>query len=85
MERGVGEGAREGGYHRGFVGVVAVQVGDPDLQSDVLLVAQLDHGHVVLPRTGTMECNNNNNNNRHEWVLTTTAKNKGFAFTVPVE
>lgn len=54
----VGERAREGGHHRGFVGVVAVQVGDFDLQGDVFLVAQLDHGDVILPLTATINITN---------------------------
>lgn len=53
----VGESAREGGRHRGFVRVVAVQVGDFDLQGDVFLVAQLDHGDVILPLTATTNLN----------------------------
>lgn len=54
----VGERAREGSHHRGFVGVIAVQVGGFDLQGDVFLVAQLDHGDVVLPVTATINSNN---------------------------
>lgn len=58
MEFGVGERAREGGHHRGFVRVVAVQVGGFDLQDDVFLVVQLDHGEVILPLTATINFNN---------------------------
>lgn len=68
----VGEGAREGSHHRGFVGVVAVQVGGFDLQGDVFLAAQLDHGDVVLPVTATI----NSNNKARVRGFFTTKKNK---------
>lgn len=58
FKSGVGERLREEGHHGGFVRVVAIQIGGPDLQDEVLLVAQLDHGHVILSLTATMECNN---------------------------
>lgn len=54
----VGQRAWEGSHYRGFVGVIAVQVGGFDLQGDVFLVAQLDHGDTVLPVTATINSNN---------------------------
>lgn len=56
-DRRVGEGAREVGHHRCLVRVVAVHVGDFHFQGDVLLVAQLDHRHVILPETETIKFN----------------------------
>lgn len=76
----VGERAREGSHHRGFVGVVAVQVGGFDLQGDVFLVAQLDHGDVVLPVTATI-----NSKNKARLFHDKQTKKNVYAFTVRVE
>lgn len=48
-ESRVRKGAWEGGDHTGFVRIVSFQIADCDLQSDILLVAERDHRHVVLP------------------------------------
>lgn len=54
----VGERVPEGSLHRGFVRIVAVRVGGFDLQGNVFLLAQLDHGDVILPLTATINFNN---------------------------
>lgn len=45
----VRKGAWEGGEHTGFVRVVSFQIAHCDLQSDILLVAEREHRHAVLP------------------------------------
>ena len=45
----VRKGAWEGGDHTGFVRIVSFQIAHCDLQSDILLVAEREHRHAVLP------------------------------------
>lgn len=45
----VGKRFGEGGQHGGFIRIISIQIGDFNLQCDVLLVAQRDQRQTILP------------------------------------